>query len=211
MQHNRSFDQYIQSLGGEQFNPIDISEERNLISLYHASGSVTAYNRLVNTNLRFVVYFLRNYRIDDSVDIMDVIQEGNIGLIEGVQKYDPLNYSCKVFTYCSYWIRFRVNRFLKKSNKITNNSVSTDDISDLSSDDYEAEKIGSDVLDHFFFGLDDTERLVLKLYFGLQYPFTSQSLIEVGSKLHLNLERVRMIKIGAIEKLRSKEFLSLIR
>ncbi|MDR1180161.1 MAG: sigma-70 family RNA polymerase sigma factor, partial [Spirochaetales bacterium] len=74
------------------------------------NGDSSACTRLIEANLRLVVKIVKAY-LQPGVDIMDLIQEGNIGLITAAKKYD---YKKKVrfCTYAAWWIKQSVSRFL---------------------------------------------------------------------------------------------------
>lgn len=76
-------------------------------------GDPKARQRLIEANLRLVVKIARSYSAPD-VSIMDIIQEGNLGLMHAAEKYDHLK-SVRFSTYASWWIRQNITRFL--SNK----------------------------------------------------------------------------------------------
>ena len=67
-------------------------------------------NRLITANLRLVVKIAQEYRRAHR-NILDLIQEGNIGLIHAVQKYDPYR-GVKLSSYASWWIRAYILKFI---------------------------------------------------------------------------------------------------
>ena len=73
-------------------------------------GDVDAAAKLVTANLRLVVKLAYEYRRAHS-NIMDLIQEGNIGLMQAVKKYDPYR-GVKLSTYAAWWIRAYILRFI---------------------------------------------------------------------------------------------------
>ncbi len=87
-------------------NPLTIDEERALGSRIK-SGDRRAVNELVQHNLKIVVK-LANRHIGQGVPIDDLIQEGNIGLIEAAERFDPKD-GVRFISYASLWIRKRLN------------------------------------------------------------------------------------------------------
>jgi RNA polymerase sigma-32 factor len=85
-------------------------EERELAEHYVATGDVHAAARLVTSNLRLVVKIAFEYRRAYR-NIMDLIQEGNIGLMHAVKKYDPTR-GVKLSSYAAWWIRAYILRFI---------------------------------------------------------------------------------------------------
>jgi RNA polymerase primary sigma factor len=61
------------------------------------------YNELVVGNLRFVITVAKNYQ-NQGLDIMDLISEGNIGLIKAAEKFDPTN-GVKFISYAVWWVK----------------------------------------------------------------------------------------------------------
>jgi RNA polymerase nonessential primary-like sigma factor len=68
-----------------------------------------AKEKLVTHNLRLVVSVARRYNTIN-LSIYDMVQEGNIGLIRGAEKYNPVKYDVKFSTYASWWIKESVNK-----------------------------------------------------------------------------------------------------
>jgi RNA polymerase primary sigma factor len=73
-------------------------------------GDETARNRLIEANLRLVVKMAKAYS-NKGVSFMDLIQEGNMGLIRAVEKYDH-NRQVRFSTYATWWIRQAITRYL---------------------------------------------------------------------------------------------------
>jgi RNA polymerase nonessential primary-like sigma factor len=68
-----------------------------------------AKNKLITHNLRLVVSVARRYSTIN-LSIYDMVQEGNIGLIRGAEKYNPIKYDVKFSTYASWWIKESINK-----------------------------------------------------------------------------------------------------
>ncbi len=98
---------YVRQIGdGRLLTP---SEEREL-ARRKDEGDEAAKRRLIESNLRLVMSITRNYT-KSSVPLLDLIQEGNLGLIRAVEKFDyKLGY--KLSTYATWWIRQAVTRAL---------------------------------------------------------------------------------------------------
>lgn len=90
----------------QKLNPLTVAEEKELAQQIQA-GDTNALNRLVKHNLKIVVT-IANRHIGQGVAIDDLIQEGNIGLLEAAQRFDPKS-EARFITYASLWIRKRIN------------------------------------------------------------------------------------------------------
>jgi RNA polymerase primary sigma factor len=98
---------YVRQIGdGRLLTP---SEERELARLKD-EGDEAAKRRLIEANLRLVMSITRNYT-KAGVPLLDLIQEGNLGLIRAVEKFD-YRLGFKLSTYATWWIRQSITRAL---------------------------------------------------------------------------------------------------
>jgi RNA polymerase sigma-32 factor len=94
----------------QRYKLLTPDEEREAATRYFESGDVEAAARLVTANLRLVVKIAYDYRRAHK-NINDLIQEGSIGLMQAVKKYDPYK-GVKLSTYAAWWIRAYILRFI---------------------------------------------------------------------------------------------------
>jgi RNA polymerase sigma-32 factor len=85
-------------------------EEQELAQRYARTGDRDAAWKLVTANLRLVVKIAREYH-RGVFQILDLIQEGNVGLMQAVKKFDPLK-GVKLSTYAAWWIKAYIIRFI---------------------------------------------------------------------------------------------------
>jgi len=95
--------------------PLSIAEEGQLV-LDIQAGDSRAVDALVRANLKFVVK-VANRHIGQGVPIDDLIQEGNIGLIEAAQAFQPRS-GQRFINYAQLWIRKRINETVAKTGRI---------------------------------------------------------------------------------------------
>ena len=90
--------------------PISREEEHELAVQWIEEGDVEAAKQLVVSNLRLVVKIAMEYR-RAWTNTLDLIQEGNVGLMEAVQRYDPYQ-GVKLSSYAVYWIRAYILKYI---------------------------------------------------------------------------------------------------
>jgi RNA polymerase primary sigma factor len=102
--------QYLREIGG---TPLLTAQEERDLALRIQSGDEKARQQMMRANLRLVVNIAKQYVPSNDPDmLMDLIQEGNIGLMRAVDRFDP-EYKTRFSTYGVYWIRQAILRALK--------------------------------------------------------------------------------------------------
>jgi len=99
--------QYLQEI--HQYPRLTLEEEQELARRC-AQGDEEAIRHMVNSNLRLVVSVAREY-MGRGVPLMDLIQEGSIGLLTAARKFDYTK-NCRFSTYASQWIQQGISRYL---------------------------------------------------------------------------------------------------
>lgn len=100
--------QYIKQIA--QYKLLTPDEEKALVKELESTGDVEVAKKLVLANLRLVVKIAMEYRTAWQ-NMMDLIQEGNIGLMKAVSKYDSTK-GAKLSYYASWWIRSYILKFI---------------------------------------------------------------------------------------------------
>ena len=90
--------------------PLLTAEEEYSLAMKKQAGDEYAKQRLIEANLRLVVSIAKRYT-GRGMSFLDLVQEGNLGLIKGVEKFDPEK-GFKLSTYATWWIRQSVTRAL---------------------------------------------------------------------------------------------------
>ncbi len=97
---SRSLQQYLEQIS--KFPALSEEEEKELARRIQ-EGDREALQRLVESNLRFVVNYAKKYR-GMGLGMLDLIHEGNLGLIEAAKRFDP-NRNVRFVSYAVWWIR----------------------------------------------------------------------------------------------------------
>ena len=90
-------------------------EEKNIAEKCFYGNDPFAKNELINSNLRLVVSIAKRFM--GRMDFLDLIQEGNLGLIKAVEKFDPSK-GFKFSTYATWWIRQAITRGIADKSRI---------------------------------------------------------------------------------------------
>ena len=203
--------------------PQPITQEQELtLALRARQGDTEARELLIHAHLRMVVNIARQYQ-RPGVEMLDLIQEGNIGLITAVDKFDPTQ-GHRLTTLAFYWINKHIQRFL---NNEPDDLVSLDmEINDgaailLLSDTIEDKgtTLGDPTIQNIetqmenqelqqlvhnmLATLSPREQEVLRLLYGLDnYPVLSRN--EIAKIIGVREEQVSRIKTRALDALRGE-------
>ena len=204
-----------------RYQPITQEQELTL-ALRARQGDTEAREQLIHAHLRMVVHIARQYQRPD-VEMLDLIQEGNIGLITAVDKFNPTQ-GHRLSTLAFYWINKHIQRFL---NNEPDDIISLDmEINDgaailLLSDTIEDKGtiLGDPTIQnietqmenqelqqqvhHMLATLSPREQEVLRLLYGLDnYPVLSRN--EIAKIIGVREEQVSRIKTRALDALRGE-------
>ena len=95
---------------------LSVEEEVKLAKNLQNSNDLESAKKLIMHNLKHVVYIARSYS-GYGLNLSDLIQEGNIGLMKAIKKYDP-DKNLKLITFAVYWIKSEIHEFVIKNWKI---------------------------------------------------------------------------------------------
>ncbi len=112
IENDSTFRAYLRSIASE---PLLTREEENELAVRIQQGDQAAIDKMVRANLRLVVKIARNYA-GLGVPLMDLIAEGNTGLMKAVERFDP-NKGAKMSTYGAWWIKQAIKRALTNQSK----------------------------------------------------------------------------------------------
>lgn len=201
-----------------KFPRLTIEQERALGHRIRQRSDDEALKTLVEANLRFVVSYAKRYR-DLGVPLLDLIHEGNLGLIEGARRFDPDRH-VKVISCAVWWIRQSIMHLLAESSRASalqgkvagavarfGRDVSTLhgklehaptmlEIDDESTRDAIVQELESAMVD-----LDPKERQVMRLRYGL-HGGDAWTLRQLGDRLRVSRGRIRQIESRALQKVR---------
>ncbi|CAI8207595.1 MAG: RNA polymerase sigma factor RpoH [Glaciecola sp. HTCC2999] len=109
-----SIESYIQSVSNIPMLSAD--EEKSLAERLFNEGDLTAARELVMSHLRFVVHIAKSYS-GYGLAQADLIQEGNIGLMKAVKRFDP-NVGVRLVSFAVHWIKAEIHEFVLKNWRI---------------------------------------------------------------------------------------------
>ena len=109
-----SLDAYIHAVGSI---PVLSKEDEQALALrFHDEQDLDAARELVMAHLRFVVHIAKGYT-GYGLPLNDLIQEGNVGLMKAVKRFDP-DYGVRLVSFAVHWIRAEIHEFVLKNWRI---------------------------------------------------------------------------------------------
>ena len=109
-----SLDAYIQAVGA--IPVLSKSDEQAMATRFREQGDLDAARDLVMAHLRFVVHIAKGYT-GYGLPLNDLIQEGNVGLMKAVKRFDP-SYDVRLVSFAVHWIRAEIHEFVLKNWRI---------------------------------------------------------------------------------------------
>ncbi|HEY5604115.1 MAG TPA: RNA polymerase sigma factor RpoH [Gammaproteobacteria bacterium] len=109
-----SLEAYIQA--ANQIPMLEAAEERQLAERLQQNGDLQAAQQLVMSHLRFVIHVARGYS-GYGLPQADLIQEGNIGLMKAVKRFDP-TMNVRLVSFAVHWIRAEIHEFILRNWRI---------------------------------------------------------------------------------------------
>ncbi len=106
-----SIDAYIQA--ANRYPMLSEAEEQRLAQRFHDDGDVDAARQLVLSHLRLVISIARGY-LGYGLPHADLIQEGNIGLMKAVKRYDPAR-GVRLVSFAMHWIKAEIHEYILKN------------------------------------------------------------------------------------------------
>tara|TARA_B100000029_G_C17378791_1_gene888892 strand:- start:68 stop:931 length:864 start_codon:yes stop_codon:yes gene_type:complete len=106
-----SIDSYVHSVN--QVPILTLEEEQQLARLLKENGDIEAARQLVMSHLRFVVKIARGYG-GYGLQQSDLIQEGNIGLMKAVKRFDP-DVGVRLVSFAVHWVRAEIHEFILRN------------------------------------------------------------------------------------------------
>jgi RNA polymerase nonessential primary-like sigma factor len=103
---------YLNEIG---FSPLLTADEEKFYSRKALKGDETSRKRMIEGNLRLVVKIARRY-MNRGLALLDLIEEGNLGLMRAVEKFDPER-GFRFSTYATWWIRQTIERAIMNQSR----------------------------------------------------------------------------------------------
>ena len=110
-QQSASLDGYLQTVG--QIPMLDAEQEKALATRLHQDGDLEAAKQLIVSHLRFVAHIAKSYA-GYGLPQADLIQEGNIGLMKAVKRFNP-EVGVRLVSFAVHWIKAEIHEYVLKN------------------------------------------------------------------------------------------------
>lgn len=215
---------YLDEIGREQ---LMTDEEERRLSVQIANGDERALAKLIEANLRFVVFVARQYK-GKGLDMEDLVSEGNIGLMKAAAKFDASR-EIRFVNFAVTYIRQSIEKAIEQQTGFSqvpkdvkqemsrqqSMPVSVDaplghrsNLSLLSvlvnkdapmADEHVHSKAIDEAIGYALTMLDEREHRIINAFFGINQE--RETLAEIGEDMDIKRERVRQIRDKAVRKL----------
>ena len=198
--------------------PLSKEEEKKYVEEYQKNGSIEAKNKLIEHNLRLVVYLSKKYE-NTKIDLEDLVSIGTIGLIKGINTY-KLGKNIKLATYASRCIDNEILMYLRKNKKrnadvsleeslsfdAEGNELHLEDILGTDPDIVTKELENNDIKNILLKEIDklsERDKKIMKLRYGLfgEKEITQK---ELAKKLNISQSYISRIEKKVIKKIKEK-------
>jgi RNA polymerase sigma factor (sigma-70 family) len=194
-----SLDQYMQHVSAVPV--LSAEDERELATRLREDNDLEAARTLVVANLRFVVHIARGY-MGYGLPLGDLIQEGNVGLMKAVRRFDP-EVGVRLVSFAVHWIRAEIHEYVLKNWRLvkvaTTKAQEPDpadaiEQSDLADSNHASLVVALDALD------ERSRRIVERRWLNDR----KSTLHELAAEYDISAERIRQIEAAAMAKLRTE-------
>ena len=209
---------YFNEIG--KYEPLSKEEEMTLWERYKKRNDMSARDKLITSNLKFVANIAKSYQ-GMGLSYADLIAEGNCGLMKAMDKFDYKR-GYKTISYSVWWIRQTIMEALSQRAEINGETLPDDSDKEVEEESLlnsDKPNIGDEYTDKSYYKtisdgemkgivsflmdvLSDREKNIISKYFGIERK-KEMTLEEIGKEMGLTKERVRQIKESAMKKLRS--------
>ena len=209
----------------KNMKPLSKKEEKTLWKRFHEKKDMSARETLINANLKFVPTVAKQFK-GCGLPFADIIEEGNIGLIRAIDRFDPKKDN-KVISYAVWWIRKTIIEAIERKSVLDTDSIDVMTSDEKKLHDETESKLPTvivpethnfisennnntldtaHIIEELFDGVPERERCIVSDYFGLD-GVKPKTLEEIGEEFNLTKERVRQLNEKALKKMRSNALL----
>src|SRR5436190_48031 len=188
-----SLEAYVQTVN--RFPILSAEEERALAQRFRAEGDLEAARSLVLSHLRLVVAVARGY-LGYGLPHADLIQEGNIGLMKAVKRFDPER-GVRLVSFAIHWIKAEIHEY---------SYAPAQYLADHESEPYrvleaeESARVQAAGLQKALASLDPRSRRIIEARWLKEKD--GATLHELAAEFNVSAERIRQIETKALEKMR---------
>ena len=196
------------------FKPLNKKEENTLWKQYKYNNDISARNKILESNLKFVALIAKHYK-GRGLSYSELVAEGNLGLMKAIDKFEG-DRGNKFISYSVWWIRQSILDAIEKrksnmsedypsdyeeqlDNEETNEKAQTMPSVFIHETNNEPEAISTII--SLMDSLTPREKEVISQYYGI-LGYEAKTLEEVGKEMGLTKERIRQITEKALMKMR---------